>query len=1599
MLSSRLPFSLSLEPSDCLDSLEEALSDWLGHGGVEVAGQRLEDSNASGRVEDATNMQERKEKAAAALVALACARGSFRGLLHTVHLLQQERDLAPLPVAPLIYRLLKSEESVCTPLDFGASQLDISWGYNDGLLPSETPEAGPGRSAVTDGKFIFLTNGCGCGISKLGSGLHGTLRGWVYAKNTGLEASWLGWTFGHLFSRPLSYDDHPSALINILDSNSLQVLVSVLLPFDPITPAPCTLHLASDMGRFYWIWTTKSDNQTGVKGQRPVFVDTFELLGDHKVESIGERVVLNCCPGPDDHSFVPGYNSNTPEFHGASPRDNGAMQSVPSLVELCRNPMYILDSNLVVLSSTIGTTSNMARSLFTSPSAFLSPKGQWMAFSLKDGHQVGHGETSIPFAKDKNPGYLGLAYDSTSDILWCCNGDSIDQLSGSRKMAAHLVCKHLRLDPVSLPSQDKHFSIASVIRSLLRYMAVSTYQELRMGVEIFDNTSNSCDWLQLLCWAWQVGERAVALADQTATLCVLIVMQHLFHRFEAYQMQENDEVVKMSAKGMRVKDGVVVFLWNIVENFDWRDICSQACETISTGLFILYPEEVMITRLLGQLITKGEDEECIRGLRDNVLLYLAERLGGEDEGVHGGHLPEEMVSLIVQVAVSEACTLIGQSAIMPLPQFCQLLNSVPVWSPCLRYLSALQSFVLSSAVLFPASASDDSDSSLHGETLKDFQDAVLRLAGTVLPACQDVLTFSQSLAQQILNSHCSSISIRLEALETLIRHSMVGCLIPSLLTTLCHPQLLCLSFAQSLLPILTRLYLLTGKISLHVRQQDEESTARQNESPDRFLHGIKIPQPWAFGRRIETEHPVRDNYHFRDTFTVPGARSLFLLFDSRCSTQYDYDKLTVYAGIGTGGRKVGEYGGNSQGFGGHTALGSAWPKKLVRVVGDSVTFVFEVKSGREYNTPDSIVWGFACTVRAQENEEEGEGGLPFLVDITLTLASLSCSLLHVLNRGPDMTPEEETCKELLSSELLQRCQWQLEPSGIICATPSPSPLSLHPMLPGHSGNFDFPPSTPEAQSVTSSPPGFLEAFPTFPRVRLPPSLLSLLRSFAPHSNLLFRPSIHAILQPDVLEELIMSCVLKHFQLHGTLAAIVGGLQHSTNLHQDKDGQKPELMEEMEGKEKWCVGEEDVDEIDTPGKKNHQRKHGERKVKKQRLAMKKVQHIGRKSETQRIEQEKRVKDKAEVDKKQEVIKSAPKQIGLHESNHGKMEKENQKSGRKHDQESQETDEDKQRAVDKLELRKSARVEQESNAEVDRLKLIIKETYTRLDALQRQLQNVAELEQRWEQAVEDEAGASNTILTSSSTNYDSTLNCTFPFFEYHLHEIQIKEMRLLCFLLGKQFDEDDLEHSTRSLREAFTENVMEKKKSADKVRQASLLRTRRLVRGVINRALLLLQVSISPQPPNSPARTHNACEVGGSTCSPLTPHRSFSDVLSHDPCDRVIEYGYKAREKGKEFSQSTQFIVRGEDEVFFQLNLLFCFLGSKPHSGVSSNSFLCAASTRFRRGDARCIALVLSRELLTAARTLSMSSLVLPQLATLLQDGPRISELQCGGMVDQ
>ena len=65
--------------------------------------------------------------------------------------------------------------------------------------------------------------------------------------------------------------------------------------------------------------------------------------------------------------------------------------------------------------------------------------------------------------------------------------------------------------------------------------------------------------------------------------------------------------------------------------------------------------------------------------------------------------------------------------------------------------------------------------------------------------------------------------------------------------------------------------------------------------------------------------------------SFPGAKHLYLKFDPRCSSQYDYDKVIVYSGDSPSAPRVAEYGGNTHGFGSRSVLGKGWPKDLVKV--------------------------------------------------------------------------------------------------------------------------------------------------------------------------------------------------------------------------------------------------------------------------------------------------------------------------------------------------------------------------------------------------------------------------------------------------------------------------------------------------------------------------------------------------------------------------------------------------------------------------------------------------------------------------------------------
>lgn len=106
---------------------------------------------------------------------------------------------------------------------------------------------------------------------------------------------------------------------------------------------------------------------------------------------------------------------------------------------------------------------------------------------------------------------------------------------------------------------------------------------------------------------------------------------------------------------------------------------------------------------------------------------------------------------------------------------------------------------------------------------------------------------------------------------------------------------------------------------------------------------------------------------------------------------------------------------------------------LLQVEGDTVTIIFEMKSGREHNTPDKAVWGFACTVRPQEvSTDDGCSSLPFIIDLSLAITSLSCSLISQLYDGPAVSTAEQECQALMISPLLQRYMCVCVYNGMNC---------------------------------------------------------------------------------------------------------------------------------------------------------------------------------------------------------------------------------------------------------------------------------------------------------------------------------------------------------------------------------------------------------------------------------------------------------------------------------------------------------------------------------------------------------------------------------------
>uniref|UniRef100_A0A8D1JQ56 HECT domain-containing protein n=1 Tax=Sus scrofa TaxID=9823 RepID=A0A8D1JQ56_PIG len=1143
---------------------------------------------------------------------------------------------------------------------------------------------------------------------------------------------------------------------------------------------------------------------------------------------------------------------------------------------LRKTPIYTCGTYLVMLVPPPGGSGSSAtRSLFGGTSGLSSLKilASSLVYNISDGQFTSRADLIDAAGSSLGRGALvpglGACYDTVNNMLWTCSNDYIDQWCNPGNQAFHYVCQRLGVSHIITEPKEEAITTNEVINQLLHHVGamcihqlnlLATNPNLPITSVLGKQHPIEAHHLSSIC---DIMEKAMVNGDTCIIRCILVVFQVVFKFFFSPQTERNRDIIRRSG----------LLLWQLLmapRDQICPEIQKEVCLAISSGLNILYPGETEINNLLKLVLTEGERNSGLSQLRDVILTNLAEQLQnnrfGSEEDDHY-RLNDELLHYILKIVVRESCILITKCQTVSKDDFQKLLSTVPAASSCLRYLMAVQNHLLSNTILIKPDENDDSDNSLQGETLKELKVSILALATQILTGCDEVLEMLQQVTTALINSDIPDREQRLKGLEQVTKATMLGHLLPVLLTSLMHPNLQTLTMADALMPQLVQLVLYTSQTALLLKTQcpvfaevgcspcgasdqkgrlfPDERMLEEKEEPG-FLTGLKIPAPWAAGKTVETVHPVRDNYKFKETVHIPGARCLYLRFDSRCSSQYDYDKLVIYAGPNTNSRKVAEYGGNTLGYGSRSVLGTGWPKDLVKVEGDTVTFSFEMRSGREHNTPDKAMWGFACTVRAQESSEDVSGGLPFLVDLALGLSVLACSMLRILYNGPEITKEEEACQELLRSKLLQRCQWQVEANGVIspALTPSPSPL---PLTIEEDREFTYP------SDVLVPPVG---NYFDLPRIRLPPGIMIKLREISGRARPQFRPSIKEVIQPDVMEEMVVSCVIKHLNL-------VDALQSLINFQ-------------------------------------YQEEHAE--------------------------------------------------------------------------------------------------------EYDLLCKIMGETFKKLNAMERQLQSVAELEQKWQSEVDDAI--------------QGKLENNMPFFyDYHFNENKMKELELLCSMKEVSFDGNDLENMVLSLREKFLQEV----NSLIQKPSHPLAKTKTLVKSLMNRAELLLHVTIAAQSGLTRSISGTPAET------PACKSASETKVISHAVRQPVFLRSMSAPSdlemignEDLEFTRANQrrrhvtshrsssftllqslAIEDSRDKPTYSVLLgqLFAFIGTNPDQAVSSSSFLLAAQTRWRRGNTRKQALVHMRELLTAAvRVGGVTHLVGP-VTMVLQGGPRIEELTCGGMVEQ
>ena len=270
----------------------------------------------------------------------------------------------------------------------------------------------------------------------------------------------------------------------------------------------------------------------------------------------------------------------------------------------------------------------------------------------------------------------------------------------------------------------------------------------------------------------------------------------------------------------------------------------------------------------------------------------------------------------------------------------------------------------------------------------------------------ELLTSSISLFDYVNSKYAEALPS--ERLENALRNSLPGVLLPALATALSAPTFTTSSsdFPANSLPLLLRAVHSVDRLTHRLPDAlaaDERYVRRQRADTDRRVI-------------VETTHPYPHGPNqIKQTVTLPGAKSLLLIFDPRSrTTNSSSDILQLFHSPAMTEPPI-----LNPRDGSPFLAGSSWPHQMA-LDGDSVTFVFSANSRAEKGGGASAAaqrWGFRCVV-SDLHARAAEPLSHWLLDLENTLVHLTARCIATLVEGPPVTDHERAASPWIEDELL-----------------------------------------------------------------------------------------------------------------------------------------------------------------------------------------------------------------------------------------------------------------------------------------------------------------------------------------------------------------------------------------------------------------------------------------------------------------------------------------------------------------------------------------------------------------------------------------------------